>query len=93
MLSLYTCFVYYHVFTIYANNTFIALLKKNSLMLTKSYIYIDLVCMAGYFGPNCTDKCPYPTYGERCQGYCDCSNTTCNVSTGCETLTTGIFMF
>lgn len=49
--------------------------------------------MAGYFGPNCTDKCPYPTYGERCQGYCDCSNTTCNVSTGCETLTTGIFMF
>lgn len=49
--------------------------------------------MPGYFGLNCTNKCPYPSYGERCQGYCDCSNTTCNGSTGCGTLTTGIFIF
>lgn len=51
--------------------------------------YFDLVCMPGYTGLNCTDICPYPTYGHRCQGYCDCSNTTCDVSTGCRTFTTG----
>lgn len=92
MLSLYTCFAYYYLFTIYANNTFMALLKKN-LSNANKIIYIDLVCMPGYFGLNCTNKCPYPSYGERCQGYCDCSNTTCNGSTGCGTLTTGIFIF
>uniref|UniRef100_A0A8W8LNF1 Uncharacterized protein n=1 Tax=Magallana gigas TaxID=29159 RepID=A0A8W8LNF1_MAGGI len=48
------------------------------------------LCRPGYFGLNCTDKCPYPTYGDRCQGYCDCSNDTCDVSTGCITLTTDI---
>lgn len=55
-------------------------------------IYVDLVCMPGYYGINCTDICPYPTYGYRCQGKCECSNDTCDVSTGCGTLTTGIFI-
>ncbi|XP_052690842.1 multiple epidermal growth factor-like domains protein 10 [Crassostrea angulata] len=46
------------------------------------------LCMPGYSGLNCTTRCPYPSYGYRCQGYCDCSNDTCDVSTGCRTLTT-----
>lgn len=48
--------------------------------------------MPGYSGLNCTDKCPYPTYGNRCQENCDCSNDTCDLSTGCISLTTGIFL-
>lgn len=45
-------------------------------------------CMPGYTGTglNCTTKCPYPIYGVRCQGYCDCSNEMCDVSTGCKGL-------
>lgn len=46
--------------------------------------------MPGYIGQNCSTKCPYPSYGNRCQGYCDCNNDTCDVSTGCRSLTTGI---
>lgn len=49
-------------------------------------------CMPGYVGLNCTSTCPHPTYGERCQGYCNCSNETCDVSTGCkEQYNTSIF--
>lgn len=50
-------------------------------------------CMRGYVGLNCTEHCPYPTYGERCQGHCDCENDTCDVSTGCINLMTGICLF
>lgn len=39
------------------------------------------------------DKMPYPTYGERCQGYCDCSNNTCDVSLGCIEITTSACKF
>lgn len=46
--------------------------------------------MPGYSGQNCSSKCPYPAYGNRCQGNCDCNNDTCDVSTGCRSLTTGI---
>lgn len=45
------------------------------------------LCMPGYSGLNCTTRCPYPSYGYRCQGYCDCGNDTCDVSTGCRTIT------
>lgn len=44
--------------------------------------------MPGYTGPNCTAHCPYPTYGDACQGYCICSKDTCDVSWGCKSLTT-----
>nr|XP_022290380.1 cell death abnormality protein 1-like [Crassostrea virginica] len=44
----------------------------------------------GYGGSNCTSPCPYPTYGDRCQGICDCDNNSCDVSTGCRTPTTVI---
>ncbi|XP_052690832.1 scavenger receptor class F member 1-like [Crassostrea angulata] len=50
-------------------------------------------CMPGYSGLNCTTRCPYPFYGYRCQGNCDCSNDTCDVSTGCRTITTGQFNY
>lgn len=33
----------------------------------------------------------YPTYG--CQGHCDCSNDTCDVSSGCIEITTSACMF
>lgn len=52
-------------------------------------------CIAGYIGLNCTERCPYPSYGDRCQGLCGCSNDTCDVSTGClviTTLKTGTYM-
>lgn len=54
-------------------------------------LHLDYVCRPGYFGLNCTDICPYPTYGERCQGFCDCGKDTCDASKGCISLTTGIF--
>uniref|UniRef100_A0A8W8JLW0 Uncharacterized protein n=1 Tax=Magallana gigas TaxID=29159 RepID=A0A8W8JLW0_MAGGI len=53
-----------------------------------SVIYTCKKCMPGYSGPYCTTRCPYPTYGSRCQEHCDCSNATCDVSIGCKILTT-----
>ena len=49
-------------------------------------------CGPGYVGPNCTIKCPYPTYGDGCQGFCVCDNKTCDISTGCIISTTGILI-
>nr|XP_034331335.1 multiple epidermal growth factor-like domains protein 11 [Crassostrea gigas] len=45
-------------------------------------------CMPGYIGLNCSYKCPFPFYGEKCMQRCNCSNETCDVSTGCRGLTT-----
>lgn len=53
-------------------------------------------CKPGYTGLNCTRICSYSSYGERCQGYCECSNETCDISTGCRGLntpTTGLYIF
>ncbi|XP_078328988.1 uncharacterized protein LOC144623905 isoform X2 [Crassostrea virginica] len=47
------------------------------------------VCMSGYFGQNCSFKCPYPTFGNRCQEICFCKENLCDVSTGCKIQTTG----
>ncbi|XP_062571861.1 uncharacterized protein LOC134233826, partial [Saccostrea cucullata] len=51
------------------------------------YYYLD--CLPGYSGVNCSQSCPYPFYGDLCQGICDCDNETCDVSTGCKIVTTG----
>lgn len=51
-------------------------------------LYFNVECKPGYTGLNCIITCPYPTYGDRCQGYCDCSKDKCDVSTGCRSLTT-----
>uniref|UniRef100_A0A8W8JQN1 Uncharacterized protein n=1 Tax=Magallana gigas TaxID=29159 RepID=A0A8W8JQN1_MAGGI len=45
-------------------------------------------CMPGYIGLNCSNKCPFPFYGDKCKERCHCSNETCDVSTGCRYLTT-----
>lgn len=71
-------------------------IKKKLLTKTKLNEYnfsLDisffLECLPGYIGLNCTIKCPYPTYGSRCKRFCECSNYTCDVSTGCRSFTTG----
>lgn len=45
--------------------------------------------MPGYSGVNCTSLCPYPQYGVDCQQECNCSKEMCNVSTGCNSPSTG----
>ncbi|XP_062600200.1 uncharacterized protein LOC134261822 [Saccostrea cucullata] len=40
-------------------------------------------CLPGYSGVNCSEPCPYPFYGDECQGKCDCDNYICDFSTGC----------
>lgn len=40
-------------------------------------------CPAGYFGQNCSDRCPWPTYGSWCNQTCACA--TCDHILGCMT--------
>ena len=51
-----------------------------------------LECSPGHSGPNCSIQCPYPTYGEKCHGYCECDKDICDFATGCTRLTTGIYL-
>lgn len=44
------------------------------------------VCTLGYTGQNCSEKCPFPTYGKRCQKLCKCNQDQCDVSEGCNSL-------
>ena len=53
------------------------------------FVYFE-ECSPGYAGPNCTIQCPYPSYGDICQGICKCDKDTCDISTGCAFQTTGI---
>lgn len=66
--------------------------KIHDVKQTKLVTFLNLLeCSPGYFGPNCTFQCPYPTYGEECQRYCDCANYSCDFATGCALLTTGTY--
>lgn len=68
--------------------------KNGNFINFKFYLVLFLLeCIAGYIGLNCTTTCPYPSYGKRCQGYCNCSNETCDVSTGCTIFITGMLDF
>ncbi|XP_062597137.1 uncharacterized protein LOC134258600 [Saccostrea cucullata] len=40
-------------------------------------------CKTGYTGLKCEIKCPYPSYGSKCQQLCNCSETNCNSVSGC----------
>lgn len=72
--------------------------KKKTLIITNSHYNFKSVlcfpeCLPGNVGLSCVTKCPYPTYGEKCQGTCDCSKDACDVSMGCRKTnirTTGI---
>lgn len=48
-------------------------------------------CLPGYTGLNCSDKCPYPSYGKNCQGFCNCSEIQCDILRGCNNITSGNF--
>lgn len=54
-----------------------------------SIYLLFLACMQGFTGDNCSSRCPYPTYGRDCQELCNCSKDMCDVSTGCQSFTTG----
>ncbi|XP_052710592.1 cell death abnormality protein 1-like [Crassostrea angulata] len=41
-------------------------------------------CNDGYTGPKCTLRCRYPSYGRTCQQFCNCAESLCNSTTGCE---------
>lgn len=57
------------------------------------YFILLSACLSGLSGMNCTKKCPFPTYGHRCQKLCKCNKEQCDVSTGCTLLFDGIFIF
>ncbi|XP_078320899.1 uncharacterized protein LOC144621449 isoform X7 [Crassostrea virginica] len=41
-------------------------------------------CSDGFFGPNCSISCPFPSYGRRClDGECHCSKELCDPRNGC----------
>ncbi|XP_056014205.1 uncharacterized protein LOC130052649 [Ostrea edulis] len=40
-------------------------------------------CPIGYYGPNCSLPCRYPSYGERCQKKCNCTVEYCTSDKGC----------
>ncbi|XP_062593434.1 multiple epidermal growth factor-like domains protein 10 [Saccostrea cucullata] len=41
-------------------------------------------CQTGYLGKSCSFKCPYPSFGESCQGRCECKETSCDFAKGCS---------
>uniref|UniRef100_A0A8W8L810 EGF-like domain-containing protein n=1 Tax=Magallana gigas TaxID=29159 RepID=A0A8W8L810_MAGGI len=45
---------------------------------------ICIPCLVGYYGPNCSHKCPYPSYGHRCVLNCNCTEEMCDIKVGCE---------
>lgn len=49
--------------------------------------------MPGYIGMNCSSKCPYPTYGIKCQEICNCSKEACDLTTGCSAAISGNVCF
>lgn len=45
---------------------------------------IFVECEAGYFGTNCSSRCPYNSYGKECQMVCKCPEDSCNFAVGCQ---------
>ena len=54
-----------------------------------NYIMFTVECKPGYAGPNCSFNCPHPTYGDGCQGICECSKDECDSVTGCKPMSSG----
>ncbi|XP_062614799.1 multiple epidermal growth factor-like domains protein 10 [Saccostrea cucullata] len=40
-------------------------------------------CLDGFYGEKCSSPCPYPTFGRKCEGDCNCTNESCHHITGC----------
>lgn len=51
---------------------------------TKGLTLFCTGCTIGYLGINCTDKCPYPAYGLKCQKRCNCGIKVCDHVSGCS---------
>lgn len=41
-------------------------------------------CLSGYYGSNCSNSCPYPSYGVDCQEECHCQEKVCDHVFGCS---------
>lgn len=74
---------------LYIINNLVPDFSSWSLIFYKYISLFVLVCMQGFSGENCLSSCPYPTYGNDCQKLCNCSKDMCDVSTGCQQITTG----
>lgn len=48
------------------------------------YNIYSAVCDTGYYGPNCSLSCRYPSYGADCQVECKCVQDLCNHISGCD---------
>lgn len=57
------------------------LTKLELFIIMITYIYLG--CNEGLYGPLCSKKCPYPSYGKGCQEICTCNNESCDNQLGC----------
>lgn len=81
-----TCLFYLHAFQINW------LCSKNKVFQKLKFWYIKTIpttfvflgCNNGYFGPLCSQKCPYPSFGKECQKICKCENKICDHRQGCK---------
>ncbi|XP_078338979.1 uncharacterized protein LOC111132478 [Crassostrea virginica] len=51
-----------------------------------NYYFIDDTCQEcqpGLYGENCSEPCPYPSFGAKCIRTCVCGESICNAATGC----------
>lgn len=56
-------------------------------MFTECFDLLGFIeCVPGYIGVNFSLKCPYPSYGRKCQAICNCSEILYDISGGCTTL-------
>lgn len=46
-------------------------------------------CNVGFFGQDCREQCPAPTFGIDCQFMCNCSNDDCHFAFGCKRSVSG----
>lgn len=47
-------------------------------------------CRVGYIGTNCSEPCPYNSYGKGCQMTCNCIQDDCDFALGCKKNKPGI---
>ena len=50
----------------------------------KANYYFFVGCPAGFYGFGCNTTCPFPTFGQRCLGHCNCLEDRCDYINGCK---------